>query len=318
MNSLNSRRWSPGYGFVAPALAAITLFFFVPVAAAFLLSLTDFDIYGVADVGNVRVVGAENYRRLLADPLFWLALRNTVYFVAVAGPLGIALSLATALCVNARAVRLKALFRTALFVPVVTTLVAVAIVWRYLYHPRIGLLNSGLAWLGIGPIDWLGDPRWAMPAIFLLAVWKNFGFNMVIFLAGLQSIPERLYEAASIDGASGWQQFRYVTLPTLAPTLVFVAVMTAIGYLQLFAEPYVMTQGGPSNSTLSIVLLMYQEGFRWWNLGHAASIAFVLFAIILALTLLGPTLVRLARRPAPALGATHASPSGHGNRWGDA
>ena len=287
-------RWNPAYVFVVPALTAIVLFFFVPVASALLLSLTDFDIYGVADRDNVRFIAADNYRHLLGEALFWKALRNTAYFVIVAGPLGIVLSLLAALLVNERVVRCKAMFRTALFVPVVTTLVAVAIVWRYLYHPRFGLLSAALGLFGIAPIDWLGDPRWAMPAIILMAVWKNLGFNMVIFIAGLQSIPERLYEAASIDGASRWQQLRYVTLPSLAPTLAFVTVMTAIGYLQLFAEPYVMTQGGPSNSTLSLVLLMYQEGFRWWNLGYATALAFALFAIILMLSALRPALRRVS------------------------
>jgi len=146
-------------------------------------------------------------------------------------------------------------------------------------------LNYGLSLVRLGPIDWLGDPRWAMPAIILMAVWKNFGFNMVIFIAGLQSIPEGLYEAARIDGASDWHQFRSITLPMLMPTFVFVALITMIGYCQLFAEPYVMTQGGPADSTLSIVLLMYEEGFRWWNMGDAAAVAFVLFAIILSLSL---------------------------------
>lgn len=301
MNGRSAQRWNPAYGFVAPALSAIGVFFFLPVAAALLLSLTDFDIYGIANRSNVRFIGGDNYRRLVAEPLFWVALRNTTYFVVVAGPVGVLLSLVAAVLVNEHTVRFKELFRTALFVPVVTTLVAVAIVWRYLYHPRFGLLNWGIGLFGIAPIDWLGDPRWAMPAIILMAVWKNLGFNMVIFLAGLQSIPERLYEAASIDGAGRWQQLRYVTLPALAPTFVFVTVMTAIGYLQLFAEPYVMTQGGPSNSTLSLVLWMYQEGFRWWNLGYATAIAFVLFAIILIVTVVGPALRRLTDLPdAPA------------------
>jgi multiple sugar transport system permease protein len=140
--------------------------------------------------------------------------------------------------------------------------------------------------LGIPPVDWLGDPVWAMPALIVLAIWKGFGFNMVIFVAGLQAIPERLYEAARLDGANAWQQLRFVTLPALAPTAFFVAVMTMIGSLQLFAEPYVMTQGGPSFATLSVVLLMFQEGFRYWNMGYAAAIAFVLFAILLAGTVL--------------------------------
>jgi len=279
-------RQRAAYGFVAPALAAIAVFFLLPVAASVLLSLTDFDIYAVADRRNLRVVGAANYVQLLRDPLFWVALRNTGYFVLVGGPLSVAASLAVALFIDAKLVRAKGVFRTIFFLPVATTLVAVAVVWRYVYHPRVGLLNYGLSLLGLAAVDWLGDPRWAMPAIMLMAVWKNFGFNMVIFIAGLQSIPERLYEAARIDGAGGWQQLRHITVPGLAPTFLFVAVMTLIGYCQLFAEPYVMTQGGPAHSTLSVVLLMYEHGFRWWNLGYAAAVAFVLFAIILGLTLL--------------------------------
>ena len=279
------RKPSPTFWFLAPALSVITVFFFVPVLASVFLSLTDFDIYAIASRANLHFVGYDNYVHLLHDPLFWVALRNTVYFVVAAGPLSIAVSLVAAVLLTLRLVRFKALFRTIFFLPVVTTLVAVAVVWRYIYHPRFGLLNYGLSLFGVGPIDWLGDPHWAMPAIILMAVWKNFGFNMVIFIAGLQNIPARLYEAASIDGASNSQQFRHVTLPMLAPTFVFVTVITMIGYFQLFAEPYVMTQGGPAHSTLSIVLLMYQEGFRWWNMGYAAAVAFVLFAIILCLTL---------------------------------
>jgi len=280
------RRDSLAWLFVAPALAAIALFLFVPVFASLLLSFTDFDIYAVADLRRLRFVGIANYRALLAEPLFWQALRNTLYYVAVGGPLSVAASLAAALLVNARLARFRPLFRTALFLPVVTTLVAIAVVWRYLYHPRVGLFNHLLAAFGVAPIDWLGDPAWAMPSIILMSIWKNFGFNMVIFVAGLQAIPERLYEASSLDGAGPWRQFRYVTLPMLAPTALFVGVMTMIGGFQLFAEPYVMTQGGPSNRTLSVVLLMFQEGFRFWNMGYAAAIAFVLFAILLAGTVL--------------------------------
>jgi multiple sugar transport system permease protein len=138
-----------------------------------------------------------------------------------------------------------------------------------------------LEWVGISGIDWLGDPKWAMPAIILLAIWKNFGYSAIIFLAGLQNVPEELYEAARMDGAGPVRQFVYITLPELAPTFIFVSIITAIGYFQIFAEPYVMTpDGGPLNSTLTIVMLMYREGFRWWNMGFAASIAFVLFAVV--------------------------------------
>jgi multiple sugar transport system permease protein len=275
---------SAGFWFVAPALAALVAFFCVPVVASLVLSFTDFDIYAVADPSRLRAIGLDNYMRLASDPRFWRAFGNTLYFVLVGGPLSVAVSLGAALLLSARLVRFRGFFRTVLFLPVVTTLVAVAVVWRYLYHPRHGLLNHLLAGLGLGPIDWLGDPAWAMPAIILLAVWKNFGFNMIIFFAGLQAIPERLYEAARLDGAGPWQEFRRVTLPMLAPTFVFVAVITMIGYFQLFAEPYVMTQGGPGDATLSVVLLMYEEGFRWWNMGYGAAVAFVLFGVMLIAT----------------------------------
>jgi multiple sugar transport system permease protein len=276
---------NPAFWFVAPALAAIGLFFFVPVVASLGLSLTDFDIYSVADPANLRFVGLTNYRRLLEDPAFWTALRNTSYFVVVGAPLSVATSLAAALLLSHRLVRWKGLLRTIYFLPVVTTLVAVAVVWRFLYHPRVGPLARIFEALGLPAVDWLGDPAFAMPAIVLMAVWKGFGFNMVIFVAGLQSIPERLYEAACLDGASALQQFRHVTLPMLAPTTSFVLLMTLIGHFQLFAEPYVMTQGGPGDATRSLVLLMYEQGFRWWSLGQAAALAFVLFAIILAVSL---------------------------------
>jgi len=278
--------------FLAPALTAIGIFFFLPVGAALVLSFTDFDIYALASFDNTRFVGFRNYVQLFQDPLFWIALRNTVYFLVVGGPLSIAVSLGAALLVHSRLARWKPLFRFVYFAPVVTTLVAVAIVWRFIYHPRFGLLNYVLSLAGIEPIDWLGDPSWAMPAIILLAVWKNFGYNMIIFIAGLQNIPDSLYEAASIDGAGGWQQFWRITVPMLAPTTLFITIITMIGYFQLFAEPYVMTQGGPMKSTLSIVLLMYEQGFRWWNMGYAAALAFVLFAFILAGSLLQSRLQR--------------------------
>jgi multiple sugar transport system permease protein len=271
--------------FLAPALALIGIFFFLPVAAAMLLSLTDFDLYGIASPLNTRFIGFRNYSRLLQTPDFWLALRNTFYFAFVGGPLTIAVSLGAALLLSSKLVRFKSFFRTIYFTPFVTTLVAVAIVWRYLYHTRYGFFNYALSLIGIEPIDWLGDPNWAMPAIILMAVWKSFGYNMLIFIAGLQAIPDELYDAAAIDGAGPFRRFFNITLPMLSPTLVFVTVITMIGYFQLFAEPYVMTQGGPLRSTTSVVLLMYEEGFRWWRMGYAAAVAFVLFIVILLATL---------------------------------
>ena len=272
--------------FAGPALLVIAVFFFLPVVAAFLISLTDFDIYALADLANLRFVGIGNYLKLLQTPLFWQALGNTLYFVVAGVPLSIAASLGAALLLHSRLARFKPFFRTALFAPVVTTLVAVAVIWRYLLNTRYGLLNYALGGLGIDPIDWLGDPHWAMPAIILFAVWKNFGYNMIIFLAGLQSIPEELYEAARIDGASVWRQFASVTLPMLSPVVMLVGILTIAGYFQLFAEPYVMTQGGPLQSTVSVLYFMYEEGFKWWNLGSASAVAFVLFLLIFAVTAL--------------------------------
>lgn len=272
--------------FLTPAMALITLFFFIPVLGGFVLSLTDFDLYSIGDPGNTRVVGAANYTSLVNNPLFWRALTNTLYFSFVGGPLTIAVALGAALLLNAKLARFKALFRTIYFAPVVTTIVGVAIVWKYIYHPRVGLLNRMLDVVGISGPDWLGDPRWAMPALILMAIWRGFGYATVIFLAGLQNVSEELYEAARIDGAGAWRQFLHVTVPQLGPTFVFVGIITAIGFLQVFAEPYVMTpDGGPLNATLTIVMLMYREGFRWWNMGYAAAVAFILFALVLAATI---------------------------------
>ena len=287
------KRSLAGWMFAGPALLVIGVFFGLPVLSALALSLTDFDLYALADRSNLRFIGLDNYLELLRTPMFWKSLWNTTYFVVVGVPLSIAVSLGAALLLNAPAARFRALYRTALFAPVVTTLVAVAVIWRYLFHTSYGLVNWALGHAGISPVDWLGDPRWAMPTIILFAVWKNFGYNMVIFLAGLQAIPQDLYEAARIDGASGWRQFRHVTLPMLGPVLLLVGILSMAGYFQMFAEPYVMTQGGPLQSTVSVLYLMYEEGFKWWNLGNASAVAFLLFAIMTGIT---SGLLWLARR----------------------
>ncbi|MCC6349800.1 MAG: sugar ABC transporter permease [Candidatus Eisenbacteria bacterium] len=272
------------WGFLAPALTLLAVFFFVPIVAGLLMSFTDFDLYAIGSPDTIRFVGLGNYRQVLTDGEFWRAMRNTAFFVGVGGPLSVLTSLVAALLVNAKLARAKGFFRTVYFLPVVTTMVAVAIVWRYLLQPRYGLINAGLGGLGLPAVDWLGDPHWAMPAIILLAVWKNFGYNMLIFIAGLQAIPEELHEAAELDGAGARARFWHVTLPALGPTFLFVGVMTMIGQFQIFAEPYVMTQGGPLRSTVTVVLLMYEQGFRWWRMGLATSMAFVLFLVTLAAT----------------------------------
>lgn len=283
-----------GWLFLAPALTLVGAFFVLPLLAAFLLSFTDFDIYAIGRLSNARVVGLRNYAGLLDQPLFWTALGNTLYLVLLGGPLSVLVSLGAALLLHSRLVRWKGFFRAVYFAPVVTTLVAVAVVWRYLYHPAYGPFNYALGLVGLPRIDWLGDPRWAMPALILFSVWKNFGYNMLIFLAGLQTIPPELHEAAGLDGAGAWQRFRHVTLPHLGPTFVLVGVLTMVAYFQLFSEPYVMTQGGPLKSTTTVMLLMYEEGFRWWRMGVAAAISFVLFLVVLAGTLVQLRLQRQA------------------------
>lgn len=298
MNILAKRRVGVvGWALAAPALVVIAVFFAVPVAAGLALSLTDFDLYALADLSTLRFVGLDNYTRLLQTPLFWQALGNTFYFVVVGVPVSIGLSLAAALLLNARVARWQPFFRTALFAPVVTTVVAVAVIWRYLLHTRYGLINQGLASIGIDPIDWLGDPHWSMPAIILFAAWKNFGYNMIILLAALQAVPRELYESARVDGAGPLRQFVDLTFPMLTPALVMVGIMTISGYFQLFAEPYVMTQGGPLRSTVSVLYFMYEEGFRWWNLGNASAVAFLLFVVIFAVSWV---LLRFDRDPTGA------------------
>jgi multiple sugar transport system permease protein len=286
-------RQRAAWWFLAPALLVLGIFFLLPVVAALGLSLTDYDLYALADIRHLRFVALNNYWDLLHQHKFWSALGHTFYFVLVGVPLSIMVSLGAALLLNSPLVRFKTVFRTALFAPVVTTVVAVAVVWRYIFNTKYGLLNYVLGEVGIHPIDWLGDPHWAMPSIIVFAVWKNFGYNMIIFLAGLQAIPKDLYEAARIDGASALQQFRHITLPMLGPTLLMVGILTVSGYFQLFAEPYVMTEGGPLQSTTSVLYLMYNEGFKWWNFGAASAVAFLLFVIMFVVT---AVMLRLGRR----------------------
>jgi len=281
MSVTRSSETRAAWAFLSPSLILITVFFLVPILIGLVLSFTDFDIYAIGDPSTVRSVGLENYRRVVTDREFGGALRNTLVFVLAGGPLSVLVSLGAALLVSAKLARAKGLFRMIFFAPVVTTLVGVAVVWRYLYHPRYGLVDAGLHAIGLPAIDWLGDPHWAMPAIILFSVWKNFGYNTLIFVAGLQTIPEELYEAARLDGAGAWARFWHITLPFLAPTGVFVGIITMIAQFQLFAEPYVMTQGGPARGTVSLILLMYEQGFRWWRMGYAAAIAFVLLVLVM-------------------------------------
>ena len=272
--------------FSAPVLAIIALVFVLPTALAMALSVTDYSIYALADWANLRFVGLGNFIDLFSTPLFWRAIGNTALFALLGVPIAIGASLAVALLLNDATVRWKPLWRVLLFAPYVTSIVATAVVWRFLFNERSGLINRALATVGAAPVDWLGNPHTSIPAILIFVTWKIFGYNMIVFTAALSAVPQDLMEAAWLDGAGRWGCFRHVTLPAIGPTLLLAAVMSVAGFLQIFAEPYVMTLGGPAQSTTTILYFMFDEGFKWWNLGQASAVAFVLFLMILALTLI--------------------------------
>lgn len=270
--------------FLFPALSILAVFLFLPIIASFLMSLTNYDLYSLASWHEMKVVGIANYQKIIADPRFWKSVYNTFVFSIVGGPITIIVALAAALAVEKMS-KMRALYLLGFFLPVVTTLVAVAIVWKWIYHPRFGLLNAFLMIFSVSPRDWLSNPQTALPALIAMAVWKNFGYTMIILLSGLQAIPKTYYEAADLDGAGTLTRFREITIPLLKPTLFLVATLTTIGYLQFFAEPYVMTQGGPIDSTLSVVLYLYQKGFKFYLMGEAAATSFILFFLIFAISM---------------------------------
>lgn len=282
-----------GVIFVLPVLVATLAFLIVPTVAGLLLSLTDFDIYALANLANLRMVGGGNYLALARDPLFWQAVSNTLVFAGIGVPAAIGTSLATALLLDSATVGWKPLWRLMLFAPYVTTLVATALVWRYVLDTRSGLLNAALGVVGIAPVDWLGDPKTSIPATLIFIVWKAFGYNMLVFTAALATVSPDLREAARLDGAGPVARFRHVTLPAIGPALVLASVLSVANFLQVFAEPYVMTHGGPAQSTVTILYFMFDEGFTWWNLGTASAVAVILFVAIFGLTAVQ---ARLARR----------------------
>ncbi len=275
-----TRKHPSGVLFVLPALLLLALFVFIPLIGVFGLSLTDFDVYALADSANLHLIGAANYWHLLRDRQAWQALEVTLVVVLVGVPATLLLSLISALMIESIAERWRGLFRTALFVPVVCSTVAIAISWRYLLNTRFGLVNHLLALLGLGTPDWLGSPNLAILAITLVVVWKGFGYGMIIVAAARREIPDELYDAARIEGAGVRQRLLRITVPMLAPTLGLLALLDVSGYWQLFAEPYVLTQGGPLGSTTSLLLLMYERGFRWWRWGTASAIAMALTAVM--------------------------------------
>ncbi len=275
-----------GWAFSAPFLVVFLVFLALPILASFVLSFTGFGLANLRDWFSADWVGVDNYTRLVDDEIFLKAARNTLLFVAFGVPLTLALGLAAAVGLNQALGRAQALFRIGYYLPVVTSIVAIAVIWRYLLHPDYGLVNAALGTVGIDPVNWLGQSSTALGSIVALGIWRNFGFDMVIFLAALQGINPSLLEAARVDGATSWQVFRRVTLPLLRPAILFLAIVTSSGYLQLFEEPFVMTGGGPLNSTVSVSMYVYQQGFSFLNLGYASAVAYALFMAIVVLAVI--------------------------------
>lgn len=270
-----------GYGFVAPAGVQLLLFSLGPILFALFISFHSWSILAQ----EKPFVGWDNYAEVLGSGDFWNSLKNTALYTLHV-PVGMAVSLGLALLLNRAKLPGLGILRTIFYLPSITSFVAIAIVWQWIYNPDFGLMNYALSWLGLGPYEWLHNPGTALLSLMLMAIWVQAGYQMVIFLAGLQNIPAYLYEAALIDGASTWQRFRYVTLPMLKPTTFFVLVTSVIGSFQVFTQIYVMTEGGPLQATEVIVYHIYKNAWDYLRMGFASAMSFVLFVIIMFLTLL--------------------------------
>jgi len=281
-----------GWLFALPFVVIFAVFLAIPILASFVLSFTDFGIANLQSWLSADLIGFDNYTKLFDDDKFLKAARNTGVFVLFGVPLTIAFGLAAAIGLNQALGRVVALFRVGYYLPVVTSIVAIAVVWRYLLAPDAGLINLVLDAVGIDGPNWLGQRSTALSSIVALGVWRNLGFDMVIFLAALQGIDPTLYEAARVDGARPWHIFRRITVPLLRPAILFLTVITTAGYLQLFEEPFVMTGGGPLDSTLSVSMYVYQQGFSFLNLGYASAIAYALFVAIVVLAAIQFRLLR--------------------------
>ena len=270
-------RWF-GYIYGGPVIIAFLVFNLYPMALGLYLSFTRWDI-----LSPPTFIGLSNFADLFKDDLLWRAVLQTLYYAVASVAGATLLSIALALALNQR-LKTIGFYRTFFFLPAVTSLVAIAMVWRWIYNTEFGVLNAFLGSLGINPVNWLGDPVLAMPAVILMSIWRSAGFNTVLFLAGLQGVPQEYYEAAEIDGASKWDRFVHITLPLISPTTFFVVVNGLIGSWQVFDQVYILTRGGPLLSTVTVVYLIYSNGFEWYKTGYAAAMAYGLFLIIIALT----------------------------------
>ncbi|MBI1290717.1 ABC transporter permease subunit [bacterium] len=267
-----------GLLFISPWIVGFTVFMAIPLVLSFYFSFCDYSIL------NAPVfIGAQNYQDMVSDEVFWKTLRNTAYFAALSLPLGTVLALALALLLNTKLFA-RAFFRTVFFLPSLVPLVALAILWREVLHVEYGIVNSALRWVGIGTIDWLGDPRHAMHGLVFTSLW-GIGNSVVLYLASLQDVPRGLYEAAEVDGANAWQRMVHVTLPMISPVIYFNLLMGCIGALQVFALPYVMTKGEPARSTMFYTMYLFDQAFSYLNMGYASALAWILFLLIALLSL---------------------------------
>lgn len=269
-----------GYLFLMPNFLGFLAFSLLPIAACLALTFTKWNL-----ILPPALSGVGNYRQMVSDQLFWRTLGNTAYYTLGAVPVAIFIAFWLALLLN-RGMRGVKFFRTIYFLPYVTLTVAISIVWSWIYNPDLGILNYLLGLVGIQGPAWLQDPGWAMPAIIIMSDWKGIGYPMLIFLAALQGVPEEFYESARVDGANWLQRIRHITVPTIAPATFYIVVISFIGAMQGFDQFYVMTQGGPAYATTTIVMYIYQQGFQWFNMGYAATLAVALFAIIAVITAL--------------------------------
>jgi len=270
-----------GLLFLSPTLVVFSVFVLFPVIFSFYLSFQTWNMFSAEHT----FVGLDNYGRALATPEFWSVLSNTVVYTLGTIPLNMSLALLVAALLNKR-IAGKRWLRTAFFAPVIMSSVAAAVIWRWVYEPNFGLLNWFLGLFGVPAINWLNDPAAAMFALIVMGVWKTFGVNMVLFSAGLQGIPDHYYEAAAIDGAGPWHKFWHITIPLLSPTTFFILVMSVIGSFQVFDTVYVLTSGGPLGSTKVLVFYLYEQAFKFFEMGYASAVAYMLFAIIFVMTLL--------------------------------
>ena len=282
----NEQQNLAGWLFALPWTVIFLVFMAVPILVSFVLSFTDFGIANLQNPFNLHFIGVQNYTKLLQDQTFQQSALNTLIIVVIGVPVNIALALMVAIGVNRGVSFVRTIFRVGYYLPVVTSFVAIAVVWRFLLDPDAGLVNNVFHMVGLQGPNWLGNPALALPAVIFVIIWRNIGSGMIIFLAGLQGIDIALYEAGKIDGAATFALFRYITLPMLRPTLLFVSVLTSIGFLQAFQEPFVMTQGGPLNHTLTTQMYLYQQGFNFFNLGYASAVGYVLFVVIVILAVI--------------------------------